>query len=198
MHVMILSFWRIILIVKSYIDMVLNKLLFVINGVEIPNDLIINGKLYLRNKGKIKIGKKVIITSQYSSNPIGGNTFSSIVLDQDAELIIGDETGVSNTAIYCRKKIIIGDRVLIGGDCKIYDTDFHSIKIEQRVSHEDKGISKTVIIEDGVFLGTGVTVLKGSHIGMNSVIGAGSVISGVIPDNEIWAGNPAKFIKKLY
>ncbi|MCK5843786.1 MAG: hypothetical protein KAG97_03700 [Victivallales bacterium] len=45
--------------------------------------------------------------------------------------------------------------------------------------------TKSVTIEDGVF------------IGENSVVGAGSVVVKSIPANEIWAGNPAKFIKKL-
>lgn len=38
-------------------------------------------------------------------------------------------------------------------------------------------------------------ILKGSCIGKNCVIGAGSVVSGNIPDNQIWAGNPAKLIR---
>lgn len=40
-------------------------------------------------------------------------------------------------------------------------------------------------------------VLKGVTIGKNSVVGAGSVVTKSIPDNEVWAGNPAKFIRKV-
>nr|WP_285890903.1 DapH/DapD/GlmU-related protein [Mesobacillus maritimus] len=52
-----------------------------------------------------------------------------------------------------------------------------------------------VVIEDGVFIGGGSFILKGSHIGKDSIIGAGSVVSGRVPPNEVWAGNPAKFIR---
>ena len=54
-----------------------------------------------------------------------------------------------------------------------------------------------MVIEDGVFVGGGSYILKGSHIGRNSIIGAGSVVAGGVPDNEIWAGNPACFIKRV-
>lgn len=53
-----------------------------------------------------------------------------------------------------------------------------------------------VYIGDNVFIGTGTIISKDVRIGENSIIGAGSVVTKDIPDNEIWAGNPARFIKK--
>lgn len=62
----------------------------------------------------------------------------------------------------------------------------------------DPGIkSKPILIKEGAFIGAHSIVLKGVTIGKYSVIGAGSVITKDIPDNEVWAGNPARFIKKL-
>lgn len=55
----------------------------------------------------------------------------------------------------------------------------------------------TVVIKDGAFIGAHTIVLKGVTIGERSIVGAGSVVSRSIPDYEIWAGNPAKFIKKV-
>ena len=46
------------------------------------------------------------------------------------------------------------------------------------------------------FIGTGTIISKDVRIGKNCIIGAGSVVTKDIPDNEIWAGNPARFIKK--
>lgn len=40
-------------------------------------------------------------------------------------------------------------------------------------------------------------LLCGISIGENSMIGAGSVVTKSIPDNELWYGNPARFVKKL-
>lgn len=52
-------------------------------------------------------------------------------------------------------------------------------------------------IGDNVFIGINSTILMGSNIGNNVIIGAGSVISGKIPDNVVAAGNPAKIIRTL-
>ena len=54
-----------------------------------------------------------------------------------------------------------------------------------------------VVIKDGAFIGAHTIVLKGVTIGERSIVGAGSVVTRSIPDYEIWAGNPAKFIKKV-
>ena len=40
-------------------------------------------------------------------------------------------------------------------------------------------------------------MLKGVTIGENSVVGAGSVVTHDVPKNEVWAGNPARFVKKI-
>ena len=52
-------------------------------------------------------------------------------------------------------------------------------------------------VGNNVFIGTNCIVLKGVSIGNNSIVGAGSVVTKNIPANELWAGNPAKFIRKL-
>ncbi len=115
-------------------------------------------------------------------------------------LSIGDNSGISNTAITVAESVNIGRNVFIGAGCKIYDTDFHPIEAEFRFGDSaDLARTKTkrIIIEDGAFIGGHSIILKGTHIGENSVIGAGSVVTGNIPANEIWAGNPARFIKKI-
>lgn len=53
-----------------------------------------------------------------------------------------------------------------------------------------------VYIGDRSFIGMGTIIAKDVKIGSNCIIGAGSVVTKDIPDNEIWAGNPARFIKK--
>ena len=63
--------------------------------------------------------------------------------------------------------------------------------------YENIGEAKTTWIGDNVFIGMNATVLMGTHIGNNSIIGAGAVCSGYYPDNSVIAGNPAKVIKNI-
>ncbi len=53
-----------------------------------------------------------------------------------------------------------------------------------------------VIIEKGAYLGMNTLVVKPVTIGENAIVGAGSVVTKDIPANEVWAGNPARFIRK--
>jgi acetyltransferase-like isoleucine patch superfamily enzyme len=107
---------------------------------------------------------------------------------------------MSATAIICNHQIKIGNNVTIGGNTVIYDTDFHSLNplIRKNKTIDKKSAFKLpVTIEDNVFIGAHTTILKGVTIGQNSIIGACSVVTKTIPANEIWAGNPARFIRKL-
>lgn len=52
-----------------------------------------------------------------------------------------------------------------------------------------------VHIREGAYLGMGTMVVKPVTIGENAIVGAGSIVTKDIPANEVWAGNPARFIK---
>lgn len=49
--------------------------------------------------------------------------------------------------------------------------------------------------EDGAFKGANCTLLPGTTIGKNTIVGAGSVVKGDIPDDVVIVGNPARIIK---
>ncbi len=53
-----------------------------------------------------------------------------------------------------------------------------------------------VHIKENAYLGANVIVCKPVTIGKNTIVGAGSVVTKNLPDNEVWAGNPARFVKK--
>ena len=54
-----------------------------------------------------------------------------------------------------------------------------------------------VVIKKNAFIGCNTVICKAVVIGENAVIGAGSIVNKDIPDNEIWAGNPVRFIRKI-
>ena len=97
------------------------------------------------------------------------------------------------TSIRSAKKIIIGESTMIASDVTITDSDWHGIY--DRTDYV--ATPKEVIIEENVWIGEKAIVLKGSKIGRNSIIGAGSVVNGVVPENVVFAGNPAREVKKL-
>ncbi len=187
---------KIIKYVLSLYYETINYILLKINGVKYATFPIINGIPYIRNRGIFIIGRFCKINSGYINNPIGFDK-SIFYIKPNAKLCIGDGVGMSSVAIYCSNSITIKDDVFIGGGVRIYDTDFHSLDYETRVFDiYDCGKSGTVTIKSGAFIGAGSFILKNVVIGEKSVVGAGSVVTKNIPDNEIWAGNPAKFIRK--
>ena len=163
--------------------------------IEMPK---VAGILIRSGKGKLIIGKNCKINSNLRSNPVGLHNRTAFYIGPNAEVIIGDNVGISNTLFYSIVKITVEDNVMIGGGCQFLDNDFHSLVYEERIFKGDKKvISKSIIIREGAFIGASTIILKGVIIGRRSVIGAGSVVTKNVPDNEIWAGNPAQFIKKV-
>lgn len=149
--------------------------------------------------GQLSIGENFSMNNGIKGNPIGCYSKCTFFVDRNATLTIGHHVGISQTALICHKAITIGNYVKIGGGVKIYDTDFHSLNPQIRKSKEDikNRLERPVIIHDNAFIGAYSIVLKGVEIGENSIIGAGSIVTKSIPANQIWAGNPAKFIKNI-
>lgn len=123
-----------------------------------------------------------------------------IIIHPSAHFQIGDNSGVSQSSINCMKEITIGSHVKIGSGCLLMDSDFHSMDWRDRTIHTQdvrNAKSSAIIIGDYVFIGAHSIITKGVTIGNRSVIAAGSVVVKDIPSDELWGGNPAKFIRKL-
>lgn len=141
--------------------------------------------------GKVHIG--------YFPSPYFFNRYAHIESrNKEAVIEIGNGTWINNNfvAIAEHSNIKIGNRVLIGPNVIITDSDFHGLKIEDR-SLSKPCEAKSVSIGDDVFIGSNVTILKGVTIGRGSVIGSNSVITKDIPCNVIAAGSPARIIRPL-
>jgi len=182
-------------------DNILTRANFYINGIKY-------GSINTRGIPKISvdkgatcvIGAKFKMNSREMANPIGRFQRCCIIVRENGKLNIGNNVGISSTTIVCHRQIEIGNFVNLGGNVVIYDTDFHSLNFKFRQQKNiDRSETKTepVKIENHVFIGAHSTILKGVTIGENSIIGACSVVTKNIPENEIWGGNPAKFIRKI-
>ncbi|WP_165852035.1 acyltransferase [Mucilaginibacter terrenus] len=172
------------------------------NGVKFHSDFVARGVpiVNVNLKGHFNIGKKFSMNSGKYHNMIGRQQQCYFIVNDGGSITIGDNVGVSCISIVSQRNITIGNNVRIGGGVAIYDTDFHPIEAAKRLSraeHNSNVNTAPVHISDGAFIGAHAIILKGVTIGKNAVVGAGAVVARSIPDNEIWAGNPAKLIKKL-
>ena len=89
-----------------------------------------------------------------------------------------------------------GDYVKVTGYVHILCHDYsRSVVLQSGGGHF--GEARETSIGDNVFIGTHSIVLMGSHIGANSIVGAGSVVSGAWPEGSVIAGNPARLLCTL-
>ena len=146
--------------------------------------------------GAITLGRRVVICSSFEANPVGGTQTSFVLKGPEARIEIGDGSGMYNAMIAAYESVSLGKDVNLGAGCKILDTDFHSLDLDERIRNVNIP-HRPVRIEDGAFIGTNAIILKGVTIGTESVIAAGSIVTKSVPPGEIWGGNPARFLKKL-
>ncbi|MBF6598630.1 MAG: acyltransferase [Fermentimonas sp.] len=184
---------------KSKINFILSIIILKGNNVDFKK-INTNGVPFVSvaPKGKCIIGNNFSMNNNLRGNPIGRVQRCILFVDNNAKLIIGDNVGISSTTLFSAISIKIGNNVKIGGGVCIYDTDFHSLNPEIRKLKEfdsTNTMRKPVIIGNNVFIGAHTTILKGVSVGNNSIIGACSVVTRSIPENEIWAGNPAHYIR---
>jgi acetyltransferase-like isoleucine patch superfamily enzyme len=162
--------------------------------------LLVDGpvKIRVEKKGSILLGNHVTLLSRYGANLVGLANPVTLVCSASGQISIGDFSGLSGAVISSCSSVKVGNHVKIGGNVRIFDHDYHSLDFEKRRGIEDKlhVKSRPVTIGNDVFIGTNAMILKGVTIGDRAIIGAGSVVSCDVPADEIWAGNPARWISK--
>ena len=114
----------------------------------------------------------------------------------DPVVSIGDRTligrGSHIVGHFC---IEIGDDIQTGP--YVYITDQNHVYRDPDVPIGAQWpVESSVHIGSGSWLGTGVVVLPGSRIGRNVAVGAGSVVTGELPDHCVAVGSPAKVVKR--
>lgn len=182
---------------KALLSSFVVKIFLYIRKIDFGDGLKCVGIPYIRSKGNLTLGHSITINSGLKANPVFGFECCTIICTKFAEIIIGNNVGMSNVTIYSHNSITIGHYTLLGAGVKIWDTDFHSLDASTRLLSSDKGLSSPITIGENCFIGAGSLILKGVSIGDNAVVGAGSVVTKDIPQNQIWAGNPAKYIREI-
>ncbi len=146
-------------------------------------------------QSRIQIGRRMILRSTARSNPLAPNHPVIISTRRPgARLSIGDDFGMTGGALVCDECITIGDRVWVGANVVICDTDFHPLDPQLRAARPLDAKTAPITIADDVFIGMNVLILKGVAIGAGAVIGAGSVVRRDVAAGATVAGNPAQIL----
>lgn len=165
----------------------------------------------LRFERMMKIGNVLVGTNNRISNQVVIDTKlgGQIIIGSDNEVLhgvllmsyggtihIGDRCSINPyTIIYGHGKgTIIGNDVLIAGQCMFIPANHKFDDLDKEISKQ--GLESIgIVVEDNVWIGSGVKVLDGVRIGKGSVVAAGSVITKNIPPYSIVAGVPGKIIR---
>ena len=142
---------------------------------------------------------------------IGSNVeiHGTLIVNGNGNIKIGNNVTIRhNTLVASCSKIEIGNEVIISNNVTIMDNNSHPTdpSIRKKMSIEGphsefwKAIyaeTTPILIEDNVWICERAVILKGIKIGKGSIVACDSVVTKVVPENCIVAGNPAKIVKYL-
>lgn len=168
---------------------------------------------------KCKYGKRLILDYSYNRKPVYIGKNVSVCIDKNAKLYIGGGTYISDNvqiAIMDNSEAMFGSNIYIGNGSRIFIRS--GLKCENDIMFADnvsvydhnheyrnlykpiskQGFSKhSIKIEEGSWLSTNVVVCKGAFIGKHVVVGANTVVQGVLDSNSLYVSNKAMKIKEL-
>lgn len=150
----------------------------------------------------IFLGDRVIIHKEKGGGPVkfgnGIHIHNDTIIETGAggSLIIDDDTHIQPRCQFSAylSVVKIGCGVEIAPNCAFYPYN-HGFKPDESIARQPLETKGGITIDDNSWIGFGVIVLDGVHIGKGAVIGAGSVVTKSIPDGAIAAGVPARVIR---
>jgi len=170
----------------------------------------------------VSLGAGTTITGErpfkrfYSQRPDALSIGSQCTMDgvhfaigREGHIATGDFCFFTNAVLLCELEIIFGSYVMIGWNTTICDTDFHPLAPAERIADaiacsplangrpRPEVPRRAVVIEDDVWIGPNVTILKGVRIGQGSFIEAGSLVTRNIPPRSRVLGNPAQVVGQI-
>lgn len=115
------------------------------------------------------------------------NICANVLIEND--VVIGDNVTVKS-GVQLWDGVTLEDNVCIGPNATFTNDLF------PRSKNPDWAPKRTVV-KKGASVGANATILAGTTIGENAMVGAGSVVTKDVPAGEVWAGNPARFLRKV-
>jgi acetyltransferase-like isoleucine patch superfamily enzyme len=144
---------------------------------------------------RVFIGAGLTLISEDVFSEVGVSHACVIrALRPGARMEIGADVGMSGATVCCAESVRIGNRVMLGADCVVADTDFHAIHSVPRRHVTENIATSPVVVEDDVFVGMRAIILKGVTVGRGAVVGANSVVTHDVPGYAIVAGSPARTV----
>jgi acetyltransferase-like isoleucine patch superfamily enzyme len=169
--------------------------------------LIVGRNCVFRHSSKITIGREVTIDDLSLIDARGADekgivlgdgvivNRNSIILSKGGDILIGRSVSIGANAIFVsRGGIRIEDGAVIAGGCGIAAGKFDYSDLNMSVAEQDMHTVGPIVIGRNVWLARGVTILDGVRIGEDSIISAGSVVTGNIPPRSVAFGNPARVV----
>ena len=180
-------------------NMLFSRILTYIHSLRLNNQYNMIGKnsrVYYRsriiNKVKrgVQIGKSTILGRSSIGYHTGMPFYTTILNDGNSSHInIGDNCRINGAYIHAKDFIEIGNNCVMAAGITIIDSNAHQVNSLDRTQGQDT--PKGIKIGNNVWIGLNAIILKGTEIGDNCVVGAGSVVKGVFAPNSIIQGNPA-------
>ncbi len=158
--------------------------------VSIGNHCMICGStLVVEGKGTIEIGNDCHFANYY------GVPNSIISRGNSGLITVGNQCYFNGTNMLSESSIKL-EKLCMVSDATIMDTDAHSVEID-RWNPKAKTKTKPIYISENAWIGSRSAILKGVFIGKNSVVGLGTIVRQVVPENVVVIGNPQQIIKHL-
>jgi len=160
------------------------------------------------------IERKASFLRYRSTQPVGLSlganvtvyTWTEFSIEPGGSVEVGNDCVLVGASFMCAENIRIGDRVVVSYHVTIADSDFHPLDLQARrrdaIANAPGGdrsqrpplVARPVRIDDDAWLGIGVMILKGVHIGKGVRVEAGAVVTRDVPDGATVAGNPARVV----
>lgn len=173
-------------------------------------------QIHIANGAKITLNPSAILEFNMMEDPFNEVRPSRLILHENSQLIckghiqsfeavrieclpnavveIGHKSYINHDSeIRCRERVVIGENVSIAYNVLIQDSDYHATYDE---AGNLKPITMPITIEDNVWIGSNVIILKGVTIGEGCIVAAGSVVTKSAPAYSLIGGNPARVIKQ--